>query len=178
MANHCYNYIVFKGADIEKLKEAFKLYKQTEYFDDFVHLATGKQIEEEKDPYKYGSRWFDFETELVDSETLIVSGDSAWSPVEGMTEAFCEHFNVSARIEFEECGNDFGGYSEYDERGNITDSLTTTYAEWSYIQDSDSAIQRLIEDIEDGGLNKEDIYDMISHITEEDKEYIINYFNI
>jgi hypothetical protein len=173
MANYCYNYIVFKGANVGKLKEAFGLYKQTEYFDDFVHLATGKPIEDKKDPYRYGTRWFEFETELVDSETLVVSGDSAWSPVEGMTQAFCEHFSVSARIEFEESGCDFGGYTEYDEQGNVTDSLTTTYAEWSYIQDSDSAVHRLVEDIMDGGLEMEDIEDMISHLTQEDKDYVL-----
>ena len=85
MANHCYNW-----ASLEGSKEMLDLLETrlTEATKDTNHLWWETFIQvvdmpiKEEDTYDcFGSRWFRAYWERQGDTTLMLSGDSAWSPV-------------------------------------------------------------------------------------------------
>lgn len=176
MANHCFNWIVFTGSkeSLKKLEtEAFKTYKNFNTFNDWVDSVIGNDDESHQDGYHYGTRWFDFDVHEISDEHMIVGGDSAWNPPIEMTRVFCEHFDLSARHEYEECGNDYGGYVEINKDGVITKEFDTTYDHWRYIEDPCSYFDNLMYDIEYS--NYESIDELLScnhFLTDEEKKEI------
>ena len=92
MANYCYNSVQIFGKEktLKKLQDKFNYYEKTNYFVEFGDYVLDKKFnpeDEKRDYYEYGTRWWEFETDLDsknfnenDDCTLNISGDSAWSP--------------------------------------------------------------------------------------------------
>jgi len=171
MANYCYNWAVFTGSEdaLKRLEKKLHTYKNFDYFTDWGNHILGKDVSsvDDKDFYEYGTRWWDFNVEFQDENNLLVNGDSAWSPPEKLIEEICKHYGLKCRIEFEECGNDFGGYSEYDENGQ-TEEHYVSYLQWRYEEDSISAIDSMLDDISEGYLTLEDL----DFVSDKDKKYM------
>jgi hypothetical protein len=184
MANHCWNWAVFNGTKdaLDKLESALKLaQKDIVYFDKQCEYVLGKSyLGENQSIYDvYGTRWFDINNFERNSDTeLVISGDSAWSPPCEYVRLITEHYEIEATIEYEEMGNDFGGRETYD-NGKTIHTESMSYREWMYKEDSDSAVDRLMMDIDDDPeLYEEldDLMDDISHMSEEHKEEIIKHW--
>lgn len=177
MANNCYNWVHFTGSEesIKKLHKKFLDYEKFEYFTDWgnhVLDITNDTSEKTFDwCYKYGTKWWDFYVDDFDIHELSISGDTAWSPPEELIEKICKKYSLNARIEFEECGNDFGGYAEFNSRGR-TEDFNVSYRHWRYLQDSDSAIDNIIDDIKYSDFTLEDFEDDFEYMNKEDVEYI------
>lgn len=139
MANNCYNYIEIISTDKEEvklIKKAFESYKDFDSVDSWGDSFISKRcpIDDriENIFHKYGSKWFDFDIEVND-DGIVVSGDSAWAPMEMLLCGICFTFGVEGSIEYSEPGCDFGGRTTFDARGRIIDYLSTTYSEWESI---------------------------------------------
>ena len=111
MANHCYNEIFLIGKDEESIKELKD--RLTGTYDKFNYLNGWCDYvlkvrddfdynfdEDKRAHYFYGSRWFDFEVDYDDDNTLQINGDSAWSPMEKFTEELCKVYNLSGNLEY------------------------------------------------------------------------------
>jgi len=117
MANYCWNYVTFNGnaAALKKLRNKFKEYDKTNYFLEFGDFVldkgkigvTQEELEKKyKDFYYYGTRWWDFNLNdypCDDEETFTVAGDSAWSPPVRLVKQICQHYSLTADMEYEEC---------------------------------------------------------------------------
>lgn len=184
MANNCYNWMIFTGdkTSIDRLeKEAFGTCNKYDYFTEWVNSVVNEKTEKKFDPYAYGTRWFRAELSNTGNGELIVNGDSAWSPPIGMAQAFCSHFGLECEFEYEESGNDFGGKTTINSKGNVVEEENYSYREWRYIQDSDSAISNIIEDIQYDMLqgcfeSLEDSLKDMDYLSKGDRNRIMMYF--
>ena len=177
MANNCYNWVEFTGSKdaLQKLKDKFKDYEKFDYFTDWGnHILEIENDTSEKTfdwCYKYGTKWWDMYIDHEEDESFIVSGDTAWSPPESLLEEICKHYGIECRIEFEEGGNDFGGYTTFNSEGK-QEEYNASYRQWRYEQDSGSAMDNIIGDIEHCDYTLEDFEEDFEYMSEEDVEYI------
>ena len=205
MPNHCWNHVTIEGntKQIDKIYKKLRKYKDCNYFTafgDFV-LDKGKiddDYEAIKDRYGdnfdtiyvYGTKWWDIndcggieKLSHVKDSVITVSGDSAWSPPVKLIEEICKYYKVSATMEYEEPGCDFGGETFIDETGIVKDNCYE-YGEWKYRQDHvdyiyeelrynyERRIDELDEDIQQGRfhfMNKERLQ-QLKNIVKEDAE--------
>jgi len=195
MANYCYNEIFLIGKDEESIKELKD--RLTGTYDKFNYLNGWCDYvlkvrddfdynfdEDKRDHYFYGSRWFDFEVEDNDDNTLQINGDSAWSPMEKFTEELCKVYNLSGNLEYSEGGCDFAGITNFDSFGE-TSRQEFTYSEYEYkYLDKDYWIENQIEWLKvpkDSGVSKEDIDEFVKeaskYASEEDINKILNSLN-
>ena len=56
-----------------------------------------------------------------------------------LMELLAKEFDLKILIEFEESGNDFGGYNKYDKTG-ILEEHSVSYDQWTYEQDRCSTL--------------------------------------
>lgn len=182
MANNCYNWVRFTGSEesIKKLHNKFLDYEKFEYFTDWgnhVLDITNDTSEKTFDwGYKYGTKWWDFHVDDFDINELAISGDTAWSPPETLIEEICKRYSLEARIEFEEAGNDFGGYTEFNNEGK-TEEYNTSYREWRYMEDPNYAIEDILDSLKYCGFTLEDFEDDFEYMRNEDVEYIKEKYN-
>ena len=155
MPNYCWNHVTIEGntKQIDKIYKKLRKYKICNYFTafgDFV-LDKGKiddDYEAIKDRYGdnfdtiyvYGTKWWDINDcggiekfSHVKDSVITVSGDSAWSPPVKLIEEICKYYKVSATMEYEEPGCDFGGEIFIDKTGIVKDNCYE-YGEWIYNQ--------------------------------------------
>ena len=206
MPNHCWNHVTIEGntKQIDKIYKKLRKYKDCNYFTafgDFV-LDKGKiddDYEAIKDRYGdnfdtiyvYGTKWWDIndcggieKLSHVKDSVITVSGDSAWSPPVKLIEEICKYYKVSATMEYEEPGCDFGGETFIDETGIVKDNCYE-YGEWKYRQDHvdyiyselrynyEGRIDELDDDIKEGRfhfMNKERIQQLIDIVREDAEE--------
>jgi hypothetical protein len=148
MPNWCSNYITIEGSkeNIQKIKEKlegvdFSKGGQTGIFETLVgrdpsitedEFRNGGWYQHNID--RYGCKWDigqDAEIELYDDKIVIIS-DTAWSPPINFCKLLQEQYGVKVRCESSEPGNDFAGYYEIDEDGDV-DEESYTYMEGLYI---------------------------------------------
>ena len=193
MANYCNNQIHLEG-DKESIKELRD--RLTDTYDKFNYLNGWCDYilkvrdgfdynfdEDKRDHYFYGSRWFEFDIE-VDSNTISLRGDSAWSPMEKFVEELCKVYNLIGSIEYSEGGCGFAGITEFDSNGE-TSRQEFTYSEYEYkYLDKDYWIENQIEWLKvpkDSGVSKEDIDEFVKeaskYASEEDINKILNSLN-
>ena len=60
---------------------------------------------------------FDLE---VTSDTIEISGDSAWAPLEKFTEELCKVYGLKGNIHYSEPGMGFAGETCYDASGEVS----------------------------------------------------------
>lgn len=169
MANHCWNWIeiVASKENIKKLRTILDKIDETEeglWAGNYPLLIEEPEITEEEfkkmdsfDVYDtWGSKWF---TPYIDgyhlaedsiegkdkSSYIVISGDSAWSPMIPLCAKLSKHYNASIVIEYEECGNDFGGRYTFSD-GYITEIKEATYLEWQYMNGNFEQIKDHFED--------------------------------
>ena len=154
MANHCWNWVSIQGDDdtLDILESRMKDYDKFDNLTDWTNHILGKEVfDKTKDsPYDVvGTRWWDIDWDAMDrdNQSMTIQGDSAWGPPIYLMELLAEEFNLKILIEFEESGNDFGGYCKFDKTGQLED-YTVPYRQWTYEQDSSHYIERFAEEVE------------------------------
>tara|TARA_R100001510_G_C7653328_1_gene211451 strand:- start:775 stop:1521 length:747 start_codon:yes stop_codon:yes gene_type:complete len=202
MANYCYNSVQIFGKEktLKKLQDKFNYYEKTNYFVEFGDYILDKKFnpeDKERDYYEYGTRWWDFETDLDsknfnknDECTLNISGDSAWSPPVKLIREICNKFKVGAEMFYEESGNDFMGETKFIwNKGELyCYEKDYSYREGMY-KLSDFWHDDMKENIDDGlfsivhmeDYDGADMYDHMMNlfddfIKEEDREEILDYY--
>lgn len=168
MANHCNNWIHFMGSkeSLEKIEKALETYHKFSHFNNWVDsmIEFTPPKDDNRDYYHYGTRWFEFTSNNDGDGSLFVDGQSAWSPPLEMTRSLCEHFGVIAKHEYDEMGNDFGGFIRIDERGHVVEQQEYSYNEWRYMEDADSYLDNLCYDIE-----HDELYESLEELMEDNK---------
>ena len=198
MANHCYNFITITGkvqalSQIDmKFKKAMEKPEDALWYKTYskVFPDTDKPYPKEDDDFdvydEYGSKWFDASTDYKYGETsMIISGDSAWSPMEPLCKKLSQAYKVHIDIEFEEPGCDFGGKSIY-ENGKMLHEECHKYDVWQY-KTNDCFMENLNADIEDGYYEegfkefeniRSDLFSLLSKSEKEEiKQSFKNYKN-
>lgn len=145
MANNCWNNIEVENINPEQIKtlDAFfndKAYEAAKTIGEWVNndpILGGHRLKN----FDYGGRWFDFH---IDSDGIAwyeISGDSAWSPMEGLAELISEIYNAKVTLKFSEGGMDFAGKDVWtngvpdeDERVN-TNCFT-----WEFLEEGTFAV--------------------------------------
>lgn len=130
MANNCWNSIGIEISNPEQIKTL------DAFFNDEAYVA-GKSIQGwvNNDPvlgghrlenFNYGGRWFDFQVDTDGVEWYEVSGDSAWTPMEGLAELISEIYGVTVTLEFSELGMNFAGRYVWDAGTPVYDERIDT----------------------------------------------------
>ena len=181
MANHCFNWVSIEGNE-DTLKEIQnKIEKGMNEGEGYLTKIADLLLDENRHEHNeeslydvYGTRWWDIDRNEIQGDDLILIGSSAWSPPNILMQKISEKYQVKITIEFEECGNDFGGSETY-VNGIMTGEINMSYREWLYYQDAEHAVQNLIEDVEDSPDWFEDLDDLnenLNYMTKEHREEI------
>ena len=185
MANTCWNHVVFNGdtTQLKKLKNKFKEYDKTNYFTEFGDFVLDKgkvgdslevleerhvNIERYQMCYTYGTKWWEFclkSYNYDDADDFTIAGDSAWSPPISLVEQICIYYNLTANMEYDECGCDFAGIVEFNEKG-IVDHKEMTYHESRYVDDVGSWMENLYYNFEEETDREE-----LEHAMKEEHDY-------
>ena len=176
MANNCWNYAVLSGgkAALDEIQERFSKYDDTNYFTEFGDLVLKKEMRNNysemthEECYQYGTKWWQFEMDRSDDNTLIISGDSAWSPPLTLLEEMSSVYKVTIEGEYNECGMDFGGFFKASD-GILSDNYMS-YFEYQLETDREWAINDLIDNVLD--WDEEFDEDAYPQLTQQEKEYI------
>jgi hypothetical protein len=153
MANYCYNYARFEGSkeDIKNAAEAITkaMGDESLWWETYKKVFGDKFDYSTEDVYaEFGSKWFDCNLDY-NSESMTLSGDSAWSPVIPFYEKLCKTFNLSCSADYEESGCDFGGWWEFS-NGTVTRDETTTFRLYIDINDPGRLFESIMEDVDNG----------------------------
>jgi len=141
MANHCWNWVLIEGDNdtLDLLENRMQDYDKFNNLTDWTNHILGEERYSypEDSPYDVvGTRWWDIDWDAMDrdNQSMTIQGDSAWSPPIHLMELLAKEFDLNILIEFEEGGNDFGGYCKYDKTGQLEDH-SVPYNQWTYEQD-------------------------------------------
>lgn len=164
MANHCWNWSCFTGdrADLEKLianvNKAMELNAENRgllWYGNYS-VALGLPPWQEGDPeydvyLRYGSKWFDCEVE-DNGDNVNLVGSSAWSPMCEFFRKLSGVYNLKVEAEYEECGNDFGGFFSA-EVGEVTNDKQLSYNQYRVSSDGTDSI---LDGIDEGDYESVD----------------------
>jgi hypothetical protein len=186
MANNCMNWVNIWGKDTTLKRINDRLEKYTDHKGSFLEwgdIVVNKKLEEgeedEREHYHYGTRWWDFEVQKEKGQ-LNICGDSAWSPPTELIKQICIEYKVTATIEYEEPGFDFGGKTEFDELGEIVEEIKMTYDEWRYHDSDKEYVYNILQDLEDFYDTYEDEDSLIKNykfLSEEHKKELLIEYN-
>lgn len=103
---------------------------------------------------KYGSKWFDAYLELQeyhneDEIGLIISGDSAWSPMLPLFVKLCKKYKLTCEGNYDEPGMDFAGEFTIDIDGNF-EEVQMTYREYQQKNNPECFWDDITNQIDDG----------------------------
>ena len=86
---------------------------------------------------EWGSKRFTPTATLEDGQ-LLITGDSAWTPMIGLFETICVEWELEGELTYEESGYDFAGKICWDTNGVITEHIEWTYWEKMFLFDIDN----------------------------------------
>lgn len=184
MSNHCWNNVTITGnpVKIAKLEVLFNTYSDYEYLAEWANsfFPNVENLPSKENYETYGTRWWEVTCELLNHNTLQISGDSAWSPPEEFIKMISEHYNVFCTLDFSESGNDFAGSYEFDD-GEKTKAYDCNYSQHVY---DTGGVEALVNEY----LYDEEYYEnyenadnfieklCVSDVTDEDVTIIKNHF--
>jgi hypothetical protein len=138
MPNYCHNRVSIRGEKdiLNELQNKFNTYRTNEgtfsdWCDTFFTDRRDKKENFFDEIYDYGTKWWDFEIDRLSDTTMLVIGSSAWSPPTEFLRKLSEQYAVEIRGEYEEPGDDFGGYAMF--TGGVEDDNCFSYREWVYM---------------------------------------------
>jgi hypothetical protein len=193
MANNCWNHARIKGNKSALDEIENRISDSTDaadyggnrnfWWESFKEFFKGMEYDfTSNNVYKeFGSKWFVCNVERWSDTELILSGDSANSPVCSFLEKISESFYVSVEHTYEEQGTGFGGWFECS-NGEVTRDEQVSYIEFIDTEDPGRAFEEIFFTVEDGIFkNEEDVkesygkdYDLL---TEDQKNRIREFFN-
>jgi hypothetical protein len=173
MANNCWNWVEFSGENCPQITARIEKFNAEEYTVDAYRALLPDGVELSDDQIMNDNpKWLSIEHYDDFDDSLTFYGDSAWNPPSGLVQLICKYWNVSARVEFEECGNDFGGFEKYNEQGCLVESLTVPYKHWRYLQEGldglESEFECVVSD-KDDAINF--LADIKPFVTENEYKY-------
>lgn len=141
MANYCWNWVLIEGDNdtLDLLENRMQDYDRFDNLTDWTNHILGEERYSypEDCPYEVtGTRWWEIDWNAMDRDngSMTLQGDSAWGPPIYLMELLAKEFDLKILIEFEESGNDFGGYNKYDKTG-LLEEHSVSYDQWRYEQD-------------------------------------------
>ena len=182
MPNYCWNWVEFEGnkTTLEKLNKDIRdgLNKADGYLVRLANYLLGESYTDENilSLYDtYGTKWWDIDRNDLDGDLLVLGVTSALSPPTELIRKITAKYKLKAVIEFEECGNDFGGTETYID-GEVVEEISMPYNEWIYFNERDYALDRMIEDVKDSPLDYfedlESLESELHYMRSEDREFI------
>ena len=151
MSNHCWNNVTInaKPAVLAKLEVLFNDYKNYSYFVDWGNsfFPNKEGLPSSGSEYLfYGTRWWEFDCNMISNTALQISGDSAWGPPEEFIRMISEHYKVGCEITFAESGMGFAGRRVW-QNGECIDRLDQSYSQHVYDEGGmDALIQEYLYD--------------------------------
>jgi hypothetical protein len=143
MANDCWNKATIKGQK-SKLENILKKFESSE--NGVFHIGNYKTLfntdVSDLDEEDWGSKRFTPSCDLSDDK-LIVTGDSAWSPMIGLFETISAEYGLECDLEYEERGYDFAGKISWDVDGVVTEAIEWTYWEKLFLFDKEEFYEEL-----------------------------------
>ncbi len=166
MANYCDTKVRISG-EPEDLKRLFEKIGENTSFHSDNYQTLFESIEDVDD---WGSKWQNFsEIDYYDGDTFMyITGESAWSPAEGLWKKISKDFNVSVTCEYSEPGMGFAGITNWVD-GEETDRQEMSYYEYLYDSDNEyfwedlgyqcecSSLEEVIESLGDVYENFDDV---------------------
>lgn len=168
MPNYCYNWATLSGSEFALKTMLDNIQKAVSgndneglWYETYpITLGMGRANVHREDSRlnfdvyeEYGSKWFEIHIDSQSYEdgqgSVVISGDSAWSPVSPWLLKLSEVYQLEVESTFDEPGNDFGGYYNC-KNGEVTKDLTFEWRVYQYIDDRDNYITRMYDDLDDG----------------------------
>lgn len=205
MPNWCQNTITISG-DTEKMKPIFDFFNPQFLLEGAISpfnktfvmstlVPEDEEFERIKEsgeflltPYVdfYGSKWdfrlSDAEISECTPESITISPNTAWSPVEPFCQRLSKKYGVNVDIMYFESGSDFAGCTRY-ENGEITNDEDYGYDEGMYLLDNEGfwyEVENHVTDKfeENPDFTLEELLSEYKFITDEDdKNSLIDIYN-
>lgn len=138
MANDCWNKVIIKGDEstLKKIEEKFNSSESGMFSINNYHKLFDNDVSDMEED-DFGSKRF-IPSVIMQDGQLLISGDSAWSPMIGLFERICVEYGVEAEIEYDEIGYNFAGRIVWDSKGVEIENEEWTYWERLYIKDQEN----------------------------------------
>lgn len=133
MANYCDTKVRISG-EPEDLQKLFDKIGDTTTFDYETYQNLFESVEDVDD---WGSKWQVMYPEYYSDDTMMfITGESAWSPADGLWNKISKEFNVEVTLEYTEPGMGFAGITTWCD-GVETERQEMSYWEFIYETDND-----------------------------------------
>ncbi len=131
MANYCNTDVRISG-ESENLKKLFDRIGETTTFSSETYETLFESVDDVED---WGSKWQVMYPDYSGDTMLFITGESAWSPADGLWKKISKEYSVHIVLEYSEPGMGFAGVTTW-ENGEEIDRQEMSY--WQFIYETDT----------------------------------------
>jgi hypothetical protein len=132
MANYCNTNVKISG-EPKDLKRLFEKIGETTNFHTESYSELFESVDDVDD---WGSKWQVMYTEYCSEDTMLfITGESAWSPADGLWKKISKDYNVEVVLEYSEPGMGFAGITSWND-GDEVGREEMSY--WSFLYETDN----------------------------------------
>lgn len=131
MANYCNTDVRISG-ESENLKKLFDRIGKTTTFSSETYETLFESVDDVED---WGSKWQVMYPDYSGDTMLFITGESAWSPADGLWKKISKEYNVHIVLEYSEPGMGFAGVTTW-ENGEEIDRQEMSY--WQFVYETDT----------------------------------------
>lgn len=170
MANYCNTNVKISG-EPEDLQRLFDRIGENTNFSSENYQTLFESIDDVED---WGSKWQTMYPDYSGDNMMFITGESAWSPADGLWKKISKEYNVEVTLEYSEPGMGFAGFTTWSD-GEETDRQEMSYFEYLYETDSEYFWEEIGYKCEYSSLEEviEDLGELYENMDESDKEKLL-----
>lgn len=130
MANYCDTKVNISG-EPEDLQRLFDKIGETTTFSSENYQNLFESVDDVED---WGSKWQVMYPDYSGDSEMYITGESAWTPADGLWKKISKDYNVQVTLEYSEPGMGFAGVTSWSD-GEETSREEMTYYEYLYNND-------------------------------------------
>jgi hypothetical protein len=130
MANYCNTDVRISG-EPEDLQRLFDKIGETTTFSSENYQTLFESVDDVDD---WGSKWQVMYPDYSGDDMMFITGESAWSPADGLWKKISKEYNVEITLQYSEPGMGFAGITSWNS-GEETDRQEMSY--WEFIYETD-----------------------------------------
>lgn len=169
MANYCNTNVKISG-EPEDLQRLFDKIGETTTFSYENYQSLFESVDDVDD---WGSKWQVMYPDYSGDDMMFITGESAWSPADGLWKKISKEYNVEVTLEYFEPGMGFAGITSWNV-GEEIDRQEMSYYEYLYETDTEYFWEEIVYKCECFTLEEviDDLGEIYENMYESEKERI------
>lgn len=131
MANYCNTDVRISG-EPEDLQRLFDKIGETTTFSSENYQTLFESVDDVDD---WGSKWQVMYPDYSGDDMMFITGESAWSPADGLWKKISKEYNVEITLQYSEPGMGFAGITSWSD-GKEIDRQEMSY--WEFVYETDT----------------------------------------